>query len=337
MTTILKSINITGEICDAGGSIQVEHVYYNHQTLPIEVQYNFCLNTDTTVDSLKVTIGEREIVGQVQEKSQAQKTYTEAISENKRASILTKNGEQYTMTFGNIQPKETIIATHTYIAKLGSNNGKYLFVHPTNVGERYGMESINYHHKNQVMHHIPMNLDNPTHTVYVRIVCKSKSGVKNVTSPTNEITFERLNENEVVVTAMTLPKVGDFSLLIETNNTSSVYESTIDNKKYFMVTHKIDDEEVEYTPKEYIFLLDRSGSMDGQKIKDAVKAIIFAINLIKSDSYFNIMSFGDSYKLLFSKSVIANSESKTKAKHVLSTYSADMGVQKYITALLHVL
>lgn len=325
MTTTLKSINITGEICDAGGSMQVEHVYYNHQVLPIEAQYNFCLNTDTTVDSLKVTIGEREIIGKVQEKSQAQKTYTEAISENKRASILTKNGEQYTMTIGNIQPHETIVATHTYIAKLGSSNGKYLFAHPTNVGARYGMESINYHHKNQVMHHIPMNLDNPTHTVYVRIVCKSKSGVKNVTSPTNEIKLERINENEVVVTAMTLPKVGDFSLLIETNNTSAVYESTVDNKKYFMVTHKIDDEEVEYTPKEYIFLLDRSGSMSGQKIKDAVKAIISAIDLIKSDSYFNIMSFGDSYMLLFSKSVIANSESKTKAKHILSTYSADMG------------
>ena len=338
MKVPLKSIDIVGEICDMFGYVKVTSVYHNSSSQSIQSTYRFCLDPTAVIDSLKVTIADREICGIVQEKSQAKATYTEAIKDNKRASLLEKNEDQYSLTIGNVQPDESIVITYTYLCKLVMKNNSYMFVYPTNVGERYGMfcSQPNYYDALDDEFDSNFNVQPETitfaethtqaHTFYFKLTCKSNSGIRNIVSLTADIVQTIKSLNEVDVTALALPTSGDFNLFVETEVISCAYSSIVENgKQYFMLTHKVEDELAESNnSKEYLFVLDRSGSMDGQKIADAKTALKGSIELLEPSAYFNIISFGSTYSAMFDKSVSACAENKQKAIKILETYKANM-------------
>jgi hypothetical protein len=56
-----------------------------------------------------------------------------------------------------------------------------------------------------------------------------------------------------------------------------------------------DDEGIELSEKEFIFLIDLSGSMYGQPIKLAVQALKVFLLSLPVGSYFNVVAYGTSY------------------------------------------
>lgn len=102
-----------------------------------------------------------------------------------------------------------------------------------------------------------------------------------------------------------------------------------DNKKDGLISEnstEMDDFEViGDNPAEFIFLVDRSGSMGGKPIKMAAEAVMIGLQSMPSGSFFNVVSFGSDFKLMFPESVEANQENIAKAIGDLETFDADMG------------
>jgi hypothetical protein len=64
---------------------------------------------------------------------------------------------------------------------------------------------------------------------------------------------------------------------------------------------------------EYIFLLDRSGSMCGGRINLALEALKLFLYSLPAGCFFNVYSFGTKFQKIFEKSVPYNDESLNEA------------------------
>ncbi|KAF8578905.1 hypothetical protein K439DRAFT_1620948 [Ramaria rubella] len=87
--------------------------------------------------------------------------------------------------------------------------------------------------------------------------------------------------------------------------------------------------------QEYIFLIDRSGSMSGTSIHMAKQTLILLLrSLPPTDTWFNIFSFGSSFSSLWSASQLYSTDSSLlQATTHVTTMDADMGGTELYDAL----
>lgn len=76
---------------------------------------------------------------------------------------------------------------------------------------------------------------------------------------------------------------------------------------------------------EYIFLLDRSGSMSGNSINKAKRSLIIFLKSLPIDTFFNVISFGSTYQQLFPISERNSNNGMSKAINLIEKMDADMG------------
>lgn len=88
---------------------------------------------------------------------------------------------------------------------------------------------------------------------------------------------------------------------------------------------------------DYVFFLDRSGSMSGARIDKAKEALVMFLKSLPEDSYFNVISFGDSSKRMFDRSEKYSKKMFDQAKKEIEKMSADMGGTEIYDSLKNLL
>lgn len=196
------------------------------------------------------------------------------------------------------------------------------------------------------------------------LILKSGTTIKSVESPTNKISLEIKSPNEIIVSSSSIPKLGNFTLKFSTDSETSIHhyydssennqsnftkycadqyfdyfsknvDSSLEefkefqskkfNKHYIFSSVKIPDETILKTPKNYIFLIDRSGSMGGERMIQAINSLVLFLETVENNSYINIVSFGSNYNALFSNSVICSKLNIQKIINIVKKFKADMG------------
>jgi Uncharacterized protein containing a von Willebrand factor type A (vWA) domain len=134
----LKSTRVEAVVAGVIADVTVTQTYANEGTVPLEALYVFPGSTRAAVHGLTMTVGERRIRAKIRQKEEARATYEAAKSAGQTASLLEQHRpDVFSMAVANILPGDTVEVELRYTELLSPADGVYEFVYPGVVGPRY--------------------------------------------------------------------------------------------------------------------------------------------------------------------------------------------------------
>ncbi|MFT7462372.1 MAG: Ca-activated chloride channel family protein [Pseudohongiellaceae bacterium] len=135
----LLSTDVTASITGTIAEVTVHQTYRNDGERPLHVRDVFPGSTRAAIHGLTLTVDERVVRAQIQERRRAQQTFQKAQREGKTASLLEqKRPNVFSMRLANVLAGDIIDVELSYTELLVPTDGIYEFVYPTVVGPRYG-------------------------------------------------------------------------------------------------------------------------------------------------------------------------------------------------------
>ena len=138
-TVTLLGVKLTGELRGLMFEARIEQRFCNPTDNNIEVVYSFPLPWGAVLLGVEVLLGEKHLTGAVVEKKQAEARYEEAISEGNAAIMLEKSHDQsYSLSLGNLAARERCVITLRYAQTLQFEQRGLRLLIPTVIAPRYG-------------------------------------------------------------------------------------------------------------------------------------------------------------------------------------------------------
>ena len=305
------SVNIAGVIAD----VRIRQEYENLGNATLEAMYIFPASTQAAVYGVEMSIGERRIVAEVQKKAEARKNYEKAKKEGKTATLLEqKRPNVFQMSVGHILPKDRIVVELRYTELLVPENGTYEFMFPTVVGPRYAEDfSQDLLAQDQWTQNPYLQEGEGTSYDY-NITTQINAGMplKKVSSPSHEVEVDFLGKTSATITLppSTRAKGGTKDYVLQYQLSGKSIESGLltfegEEENFFlaMLQPPKQVENKDLPPREFIFLLDVSGSMRGFPMEITREMITNLVMDMRGKDRFNLMLFESSSALLSEESL----------------------------------
>ncbi|MDD5569630.1 MAG: VIT and VWA domain-containing protein, partial [Bacteroidales bacterium] len=327
-------VNISGIIAD----IKIVQVYENKGKKPLEAIYVFPASTRAAVYAMTMKIGDRVLVAKIQEREQARKDYEEAKQQGKSTSLLEEDRPNvFKMNVGNIMPGDTIRIELRYTELLIPENGIYEFVYPTVVGPRYSNKDSETASSNDkwVSNPYTHQGEAPLYTFDIKTKIEGGVPVKDVVCNTHKVNVKFESKSCAVVNLDKSEEYGgnrDYILkyrLKDNKIQSGIILYSKGGEKYFLAMIQPPERPSidEIPPREYIFVMDVSGSMSGYPLETSKKVLKDLVNNLRPIDKFNLMLFAGNNLVLSDKSMPATAENLKKAIDMIENQSGGGGTE----------
>ena len=301
----------------------------------VNALYVFPLPENAAVDHLLMTVGERKIEGKIKEKTEAKKIYLQAKAQGKKASLVTQQRpNMFSNSIANIGPGETIEVSIEYQQKLNFDQQQYSLRFPMTFTPRYFPSGTNEEP------HIQAELSQsqylqPGNDIDLQVNLHAGFEIQNIKSEFHPINVKQLSDgsHHIQISKDNLANQ-DFVLNwrpeLGAAPQSAHFTQQVNGDEYGLVmllppakTAHLSQTQL----REVIFVLDTSGSMEGDSIKQAKQALLLAIEQLNATDNFNIIEFNSYAQNLWKLPKLADSNNKEDAKHFVNSLSANGGTE----------
>lgn len=313
-------VNIAGVIAD----VTVSQVYKNEGRNPIEAIYVFPASTRAAVYSMVMTIGKRVIVARIEGSTKARQDYEKARDNGQSASLLEQERPNvFTMNVANIMPGDEINIQLKYTEILQPVDRIYEFVYPTVVGPRYSGNQDELAYGGESWNSNPYTSEGiaPLYEFDIKVSISTGIPLKEITCPSHQAEIKFRGQGKADVTLSPSETFGgnrDFILKYRLSGQkieSGVLFYQGEKENFFLAMVQPPDRVAPemIPPREYIFIVDVSGSMYGYPLDVSKNLLKDLISSLRPADCFNVILFAGGSNILAPRSLMASKENISTA------------------------
>uniref|UniRef100_A0A8C2FXW1 von Willebrand factor A domain containing 5A n=1 Tax=Cyprinus carpio TaxID=7962 RepID=A0A8C2FXW1_CYPCA len=360
----LKSISVELQVRDHVASVRSCLQYVNEEERPLEAVFVFPLPADAAVCHFSARIGEQEIVAEVQDRQSARDQYDDAVSSGQQAFLLEESEESsdvFKLSVGCLSPGQNASITIVYIIELSVQADHALrFCLPAVLNPRYtpaasaaGVPEVS-------------SASVIPYTLSLRVEVRSSDRISRLESSCPLDPLEFLDAQHTHASVNLSPghlfdKDVELFLYYENSHQPSAVVKKISSLFLFSYYRSLMGDPalmISLYPEfpadvmsslasqgEFIFVVDRSGSMDCRmhhgndaqmRIESARDTLLLLLKSLPMGCYFNIYGFGSCFECFFPQSVVYSEVTMEEALRRVKSMSADMGGTEILQPLKHI-
>ena len=326
-------ISVSGVIAD----VKVRQIYRNEGSRAINASYVFPASTRAAVYSMRMQIGDEIIVAKIKEREQAKKDFDKAKEEGKSASLLEQQRPNvFSMSLANLMPQEQVEIELRYTELLVPTDNVYEVAFPTVVGPRYASPQ-NGNKKDDSFVDAPYQHQGQKPASALHISTRIAAGVPvyDLACPSHQIMPQWQSHG---VAQLTLddsdPFQGNRDFVVRYRMAGDqiasgllLFQGQDENFFLYMAQPPRRVETAAIPPREYIFVVDVSGSMEGFPLNTSKRLLTDLIGKLRPTDLFNVVLFAGDSTVLSPQSLEANPQNIARAISLLEQQRGSGGTE----------
>ncbi|MBK8815173.1 MAG: VWA domain-containing protein [Methylococcaceae bacterium] len=344
--------NVKGDLV----TVTVKQTFTNPSDKPLHATYLFPLNQHAAVQRMVMDVGDERVEAKIQRIEEAITVFDNAKQEGKAAALLTEQRpNMFTQKIANLMPKMPVQITLTYCHTLPKVDGQYELVLPLVVGPRYQSAGsgkapepdADINSKSSFgqweVEKLPAypevaGLNSPDiidkERVSIRVELDGGLPITELSSKTHAISVEKPSINQRIIQLANGKTIDNKDFVLR-------YKLSGNSTQAGLLAHKDDRGgffSIQLEPpalpavkdiaaREMVFVLDTSGSMDGEPIAASKVFMKHALNNLHSNDYFRIIRFSKNAEEFTTEPVAATAENIKAGLHYVESLTADGGTE----------
>jgi Ca-activated chloride channel family protein len=282
---VVEYHRVSVDITDQVATTEVDQVFLNDTLYDLEGIYIFPLPEEAAISEFAMYVDGERWDGEILPRDEARAIYEDIVRQRLDPALLEYVGrDTFKASIFPIEPGDDRRVELAYTQVLENDGGLVKYVYPLDT-ERFSAR--------------------PLEEVVISVRVESAQPIRAIYSPSHDVAIDRIDEHTVKVSfedSDVLPD-RDFELYYTVSdddfglNLLSYRGRGEDGFFLLLVAPKVEVKEMDVVAKDVIFVLDTSGSMEGEKIDQAKDALEYILDNLNPEDRFNIVAFSTTVRL----------------------------------------
>jgi Ca-activated chloride channel family protein len=303
VTSHQVNVKIDGQVA----TTSIDQEFYNPNDQRLEGFYLFPVPKGAHIDKFSMEIGGKSVDAELLPADKARGIYEDIVRKMRDPALLEYAGRDlFKVRIFPIEPHSRKPIKVSYTELLRSDAGTVTYLYPLST-EKFSAQ--------------------PIKNLSVKVELKSAEPLASIYSPTHKVEIKRDGPNRAVIGYESKNEKPDTDFqIVYSSDTRDVglkliaYKPDSDDGYFLFLAAPTVSNQAKPAAKDVVFVVDTSGSMAGQKLQQAQKALRFCVENLNADDRFEIVRFSTEAEPLFRELVSTDADHRKRANDFIDNF-----------------